>query len=99
MTAILISMEMSEVLCNGEVLKAGDTVRFEGDPKVYYIAGVTPRGFHARSLPTITNFSEPIQPAAPNPKRQALLAQYQRAKMRRDKNAMRDITRQLEKVW
>jgi hypothetical protein len=34
----------------------------------------------------------------PSPKRRALLAQLERAKIRRDKNAIRDLTRQLEKV-
>lgn len=35
-------------------------------------------------------------PGVPSPKRRALLAQLERAKLRRDKNQIRDLTRQLE---
>lgn len=37
-----------------------------------------------------------LQPIEASPKRKALIAQLERAKLRRDKNSIRDLTRQLE---
>lgn len=85
-------------------LRAGDRVTFAHDPKIYEVVEITPRGFHIKPLPTQTKitkiwFDELAEPIKNSPKRKQLIAQLERAKMRRDKNAVRDLTRQLEKVW
>lgn len=40
-----------------------------------------------------------LPPSKPSAKRQALLAQYERARLQKNKNLMRDLSRQLERTW
>jgi hypothetical protein len=56
-------------------------------------------GVDSMVIDELTSFGDPIAPSKPSPKRQALLAQLERAKLSRNKNLIRDLTRQLEKVW
>jgi hypothetical protein len=49
-------------------------------------------------LAPLKSYAENLTTPKPSAKRRALMAQLERAKLHRDKNAIRDLTRQLEKV-